>query len=108
MTKKLEPATYWQWSNAISQLWNKEKALEVERLKADILQKDIDNMILKLALIKATHIKYAVVELNEAKNEYQRLKSKIETELETSLNDKYIDEVTFEIRGFDEFKDKGE
>jgi len=95
--KKLTGSQYWEWRTTIEEMNHSETKYNLIHTKACLMEKEIEIQKLKLMLFKQS-IKNASEAYQNSKKEYDRFKSSLEKELGISLNDKLIDEVTFEVK----------
>lgn len=94
----LSPAEYWEWRTTISELEvQKQKLLNVE-LQFKIMNKETEIHAVRQQLFQRTRMEAAKTALIEAQSEYERYKGVLEKSLGQSLNNKVIDDITFEIR----------
>jgi hypothetical protein len=94
---KLTAAQYWEWRNTCTELWLSNNKVKLEETQAQVLKKDVEiaNMRLALHLAKVQSAKEDA--LNASEN-YRKIKDVLEGHLGTSLNDKVIDDVTYEVK----------
>jgi len=98
---KISPALYWEWRCTTEEIKSakiNEKRIHLER---EIMNKDIENRKLKLALYKET-VLAARRSVEHCEAEYKKIKQRLEDELEMSFEDCVIDEFTYEVRSLKE------
>ena len=93
--KALSPGQYWELEIA------KEKQKNVA-LEHKILMRDSENLHLRTQLFIKTKVDQVNKKVEAAQAEYDRFKAMLEKDLDTSLNNKLIDDITFEIRDLPE------
>lgn len=94
----LSPGEYWEWRTTICELEiAKQKLLNVE-LQFKIMNKETEIHAVRQQLFQRTRMDAAKTELQGAHSEYERFKGVLEESLGQSLNNKVIDDITFEIR----------
>jgi hypothetical protein len=98
ITPKLTAVEYWEWRTTIAEMNASIEKKKASENAAKVLQKDVEVAQVKFQLHVATQVRATREEADSAKNEYFRFKRELETKLGISLNDKTIDDVTFEIR----------
>lgn len=100
-SKRLSPAQYWEWRCTTEELKFaklNEKRIHLER---EIMNKEIENRKLRLALFKeSVRAARRSVELAEA--EYEKFTQSLEEELDMTFKDCVIDEYTYEIKSLNE------
>lgn len=97
---RLSPERYWEWRTTIEELKSAQLNLQRVNLEKDNKSLIIQTKKLEMALFGKT-VEKAKSEVEAAKAEYDRFKALIEDETGTDLNNKIIDDVTFEIRKID-------
>lgn len=97
---KLTPEEYWEWRTTIAEMQNAEAEHRVNTLKAALMAKDIEISQLKLNSFKAV-IRSSEENKKAHDSEYKRFKGKLEERLGISLDNKVIDDLTFEVREID-------
>lgn len=95
---KLTAEEYWEWRTTIAELQLAEEKLKTATQEIKLVEKDIGNLQLSAKLLIATNHRRAKDNQNEAKDEYEKFKKLIEERTGTSLNNKIIDDVNFEIK----------
>lgn len=95
--KSLTGEEYWKWLYYISEMKKAEMNIKVAGLEAQVLKKDTDLSVMKLQIHQLKNIKNAQLKLDDAKKDYQDFKTQIETRLGISLNNKMVDEFTYEV-----------
>ena len=94
----LSPGEYWEWRTTIQELeTQKQKFLNAE-LQFKLMQKESEIHAIKQQLFQRTRMDAAKTALQEAHSEYERFKGVLEKSLGQSLNNKVIDDITFEVR----------
>lgn len=93
---KLTETQYLKWKISIQQMWLEESKLKETTLKSSLMEKEIEVLRLKHNLYRET-IRAQQDKVKDSKVHYNDLKQEIEKELDISLNDCVIDEVTYEI-----------
>lgn len=93
----LTAAEYWEWRNACTQVWNSNNKASLAEEQAKVLQLNAELAQMRLKLHLATSVKDARAQALECSQEYQKIKDVLEDKLGVSLNNKTIDDVTFEI-----------
>lgn len=96
-TPKLTAAQYWEWRNVCTELWLANNKVKLEEASAQVLRKDVEiaNMRVSLHLAK---VQSAKEESLNASNSYRKIKDVLEEQLGVSLNNKLIDDVTYEVK----------
>ena len=89
---------YWQWRNSCAELWNANSKVKIAELEAKVLEKDAEIMSWRLKLHHASKLRAVKEEALNCSTEYSKLKEVLEQKLGISLNNKAIDEVTFEVK----------
>lgn len=97
----LKPEMYWEWRCTINEMDLAKKECDVNYLKFEMMNKDLEIARLRTMLFK-TGLGVLQEKANLAKNEYEKMKAKIEAETGVSLNGCVIDDVTFEIKKLDQ------
>ncbi len=96
-TKKLTPAQYWEWKCYLEEM-NKAKVNDKRvNLEQEIMNKEIENRKLKLALFKET-VRSARRSVISSQEEFEKVKQRIEEELGMKLEDCTIDPYTLEVK----------
>lgn len=98
--KKLTPEEYWEWRTTIAEMGEAKSDLNIANLKLAMQAKDIEIAQLKLHAFKQV-VRAAQDKKNTYDSEYKRFKGKIEERLGISLDNKVIDDVTFEVKEID-------
>ena len=93
---KLSPELYWEWRCTINDVDGTKKDFDVGFLKHELMLKDQEIARLKSALFKSS-LTSLQEKANLAKNEYEKMKKKIEDKIGISLNDCTITD-TFEVK----------
>ena len=99
--KKLTSAQYWEWKCSIEELKSSKLNDKRVHLEQEIMNKEIENRKLKLALYKETvrSARSSVVHMQE---NFEKIKQRIEEELGMSLQDCTIDPYTLEVKKIQE------
>lgn len=102
----LLPHEYWEWRCTMAELDTaKEKLLKTE-LEFKLLQREAEIHAVRQQLFLRTRMEAAKAEYQKCTAEYERFKGVLEKSLNQSLNNKIIDDVTFEIRDLPEETNK--
>lgn len=102
---KIRPELYWEWRCTIEELNSakiKERSVHLEK---ELKQKEIEINKLRLALFRET-VTSARQGAIEAQKEYEKMKQRIEEEIEMSLNGCVIDDISYEVKKIDDEPDK--
>lgn len=96
-TKKIPADLYWEWRCTLEEL--KVAKLNEKRLhlEQEIMNKEIENRKLKLALFKET-VRAARSSVVSRSEDQEQIKQRIEEKLEMSLEDHVIDPYTYEVK----------
>jgi hypothetical protein len=100
--KVLSPGQYWEWRTTISEVEIAKEKQKNVALEHKILMRDSENLHLRTQLFIKTKVEQVNKKVEAAQAEYDRFKAMLETELGTSLSNKLIDDITFEIRDLPE------
>ena len=95
--KRLTAEQYWEWRTTIAEMNIKKSELKNSELELKNIQKDIELMTIKYQLFIKTRIESCNKSLLEHIAEYDRFKLGLEKVLGISLNNKVINDLTFEI-----------
>lgn len=98
MKNNLTPAEYWEWRTTIGDLSLAKEKFRTTQLEAKLLQKEAETLHIRTQLFLCTRLESAKAEVAKTLAEYERFKGALEESLGQSLNNKLIDDVTFEIR----------
>lgn len=98
----LSPAQYWEWRTTITELDLAKEKLAKTELEYKLLMKDAEIHAIRQQLFLKTRMDSAKTALGQAQDEYERFKCVLEKSLSLSLNNKVIDDITFEIRDLPE------
>jgi len=94
---KLLPEEYWEWRTTIAEMHNANAEAQLAHAKIAIQGKDVE-----IAQLRLNAYKHVVKRVDENKkaydSEYKRFKGKIEERLGISLDNKVIDDLTFEVK----------
>lgn len=96
--KALSPAQYWEWRTTISEMQTAQAQHKISELELKLMQKDAEIQIARIQLFQKLKVEQSQKSFEAAQAEYKRFKEVLEKDLDVSLNDKIIDEVTFEIK----------
>jgi len=89
---------YWEWRCTIAEMQcEKHKYLSAEAT-VKLLQKNVETAEAQVKLFAATALRAAREGSDAAKSEYFRFKKSLEEKLGTSLDNKVIDDLTFEVK----------
>lgn len=101
-TPTLKAEEYWEWRTTISEMNNcKEKFLRTQT-ELKVLHKEAEILAVRSQLFQKSRLEGAKLEYENSQAEYERFKKVLEERLGTSLNNKVIDDVTFEVRDLPE------
>lgn len=94
----LSPGQYWEWRTTIS-----EREIALEKVKNATLELNILNLQAEVLAIRTqlfirNRLELVKAEAGSAQAEYDRFKQALEKDLGQTLNNKLIDDITFEIR----------
>lgn len=101
--KKLSPGSYWEYRCTIEELKSAKLNQKRVHLEQEIMNKEIENRKLKLALFKET-VKASHRSTDNAEKELEKIKQRLEEELGRSLENCAIDPYTYEVKSIDEPK----
>ena len=101
--KKLSPGSYWEYRCTIEEVKSARLNQKRTHLEQEIMNKEIENRKLKLALYRETIIS-ASKSVKTAEAELEKIKKRLEEELKMSLENCAIDPYTFEVKSLDEPK----
>lgn len=94
----LSPAEYWEWRTTLSDLELEKEKFKNAQLELKILNKEAEVHHVRTQLFVRSRMEAARLGLAKAESEYQRYKGVLEKAHNVSLNNKIIDEFTYEIR----------
>jgi outer membrane protein TolC len=94
----LTAAEYWEWRQTISDIEIAKLKLANQTSQLKLMQKEVDLLQARILIFQKTSVKDAEIKVDETKKEYERYKLDLETKLNLSLNNKLIDDVTFEVK----------
>lgn len=94
----LSPVEYWEWRTTISDLETEKQKLLKAELEYKLLQRDAEIHAIRQQLFLRTRMDAAKQGFLKAQAEYERFKGVLEKSLGQSLNNKIIDDITFEVR----------
>lgn len=95
---RLTPAEYWEWRTTIAEMQIAQLNFRVASLEVKLLAKDAEVIAARIKLHSVSAVGGTQKRLDEAKAEYARIKTALEGRLGVSLNQKVIDEVTYEVK----------
>lgn len=95
--KKIPENLYWEWRCTLEEL--KVAKLNEKRLhlEQEIMNKEIENRKLKLALFKET-VRAARASVVSRQEDQEKIKQRIEEKLKMKLEDHVIDPYTYEVK----------
>ena len=105
MSIQMSPAKYWEWRTSIEELQHEELKLKYITRQLQIMEKDIEIAKLSAMIYKIQYMKDAQNKYADVKKGYDKFKLDLEKELGVDLNNKVIDEFTYEIRDLNEVKE---
>ena len=94
----LKPVEYWKWKSAILEMQLAKAQLELKENEVKIMAKDIEIAQLKSKVFSGVVVAARQKTADEATNDYFTLKKTLEAAIGQSLDNKVIDELTFEIK----------
>ncbi len=94
----LSPVEYWEWRTTIQELETEKQRFLNAELLFKLMQKESEIHAVRQQLFQRTRMDAAKAALQGAHSEYERFKGVLEKSLGQSLNNKVIDDITFEIR----------
>lgn len=94
----LTAAEYWEWMTTIRDLRNSENYIKIAQLEHKLLLKDAELLGVRAQLFLRTKLDAAQQAKDSAQKEYERYKKVLEESLGYSLNEKMIDDLTFEVK----------
>lgn len=98
MEKNLSAGEYWEWRTTISEMDVAKSNLKNAELEVKLLQRDTEIKSLQTKLHSVVFLGKAKEEMQKAITEYNRFKGVLEERHGVSLNNKMIDDVTYEIK----------
>lgn len=98
MKSHLSPAQYWEWRTTISEAEIAKEKFKSTQLEYKLLQKEAENLSIRTQLFLRIRMEAVKAEVGKTAAEYERFKKVLEEDLGQSLNNKLIDDVSFEIR----------
>lgn len=94
---KLKPEQYWEWRFLINEMYVAEEKLKIGQLQLEMMNKDLE-----ICRLRASLFKNSLQSLDDkkglTKKDYLEYKERLENELGVSLNNKVIDDISFEVR----------
>lgn len=98
---KLKKADYLQWRVHIAEWQKSQKDLELYVEKGKVLESQLENLKLKIALHKK-NLNAKQNNVNEFKSEYENYRTHLENKLKIKLVNCVIDDITLEIKKIEE------
>jgi len=99
---KLHAAEYWEWRTTISEMDVAKEKAKLADAELKILYRDTEIASLRAKLHQSAVVSKARTALENAQAEYARFKGVLEGRLGVSLNNKVIDDITFEVKDLPE------
>lgn len=93
----LKAEQYWEWRTTIAEMQLAEERYKCGQSQHNEMSKDLEIARLRTFIFKQ-NLTTSKEKAELAKQEYTNFKEKLEKELGISLNNKAIDDVTFEIK----------
>ena len=100
-SNKLSAGMYWEWRCTIEELKSEKLNEKRVHLERELMTKDIENRKLRLTLFKNV-VSNSRAEVAKATKEYEDMKRRIEEQVGHSLDNCVIDDITYEVRNYDE------
>lgn len=97
-TPKLSPAEYWEWRTTISEMYEANLKGRLADAELKLLNRDAELAQARIRMYQLSSVQQAKQGIQTAKEEYERYKGVLEARLGFSLNEKLIDDVTFEVK----------
>lgn len=94
----LSPAEYWEWRTTIQELETAKQRMLNAEISLKLMHREAEIHAVRQQLFQRTRMDAAKTELQRAHSEYERFKGVLEKSLGQTLNNKVIDDITFEIR----------
>ena len=101
---KLSDALYWEWRTTIEELESSRLRVKISEHQKQVMSRDLEIFSLKSTILKY-NLNKASGEVASAKKtvesyeaEYEKMKEKIEKELDITLENKVIDPFTYEVK----------
>jgi hypothetical protein len=94
----LTAAQYWEWRTTISEMNVAQEKFKTSQLEVKLLQKEAENLAVRTQLLISSRVRDAKEAFEASRVEYERFKKFLEEATGTSLNNKVIDDITFEIK----------
>lgn len=94
----LSPVEYWEWRTTIAEMEVEKNKLLRTELEFKLLNKEAEILAVRQQLFLRTRMDAAKTTYSNFKQEYERFKGVLEEALGQSLNNKVIDDITFEIK----------
>lgn len=98
---QLEAKDYWLWRHLISEMQHEETKSQLVRTKAAVMEKELEIARMKSQMYKEV-IKQYDANRDLAKKAYEEYRASLEQKLGFELKDCVVDEVTFEVKRFEE------
>lgn len=94
---KLNAAQFWEWREIIEEMLHSKTKAELMLTKHRLMEKALELEALRSQMFKSK-VNDAGAAYKACEARYNSYKEKLEAELGISLNDKVIDELTFEVK----------
>ena len=98
---KIAPDMYWEWRCTIEELKSAKLNEKRVHLEKELKQKELEINKLRLSLFRET-VASARRSTTNAQTEYEKMKQRIEDEIGMSLNGCVIDDISYEVKKFEE------
>jgi hypothetical protein len=95
---KLTPEEYWKWMSSIENMGRRKAELSLAHIESKMMVLEYQNKMMQIQLHNKTRLEPAKVAVETSNGDYKLLKSNIEDRLGISLNDKVIDDVSYEVK----------
>jgi uncharacterized protein YjaG (DUF416 family) len=96
-TKKLNELQYYKWRLSIEKMQHAETKKKLSENKLRQKELEVQNLTLRTNIFRGV-VSQMEEEISVFRREYDTIKEEIEKELGVSLNEKIIDEITFEVK----------
>jgi formate dehydrogenase maturation protein FdhE len=96
--KKLSPEHYWEWRTTITEMELAQSKQRECEMAHKLLGKNAEMESLRFQLYAKTGLELAKQKSKESIEEYNRYKKTLEEKYNVSLNEKVIDDFTYEIK----------
>ncbi|MEO5348882.1 MAG: hypothetical protein H7836_04475 [Magnetococcus sp. YQC-3] len=104
-TPKLTAAEYWEWRTTIAEMQKGDVKLQHVNAEAQVLRKEAEIVGMRYQLFQKVQVQNAKDQSKLLKEEYDSMKKRLEDRLGFSLNNKMIDEITFEVKDLPDSND---